>query len=354
MALVLDMSILPTPISDGKVEALCLSAALHDIPFLLRFLRPHLPRSAKVLHTLRACQTPFKDSLDLSIFVDSLEPSAITSVILVYTTRTPPSAEITLPAPLPPASCVEGRNVCFFTLSEPVALSMLKRVVCFDAQFDFAGIERCYRPLLAQIGRWVEEQPHPHPIKLLVDYDPCYHFAYTTLAPPSAPSSPPDPSLTVRPLPADEVTASLISSHWPYASPSTPPHIQSLLSHFGGVGAYRHDRLIAWAVRQMYGALGMVHVVKEERGKGVGKAVIVEVVRRESERRQRERTGGAEETGEVVDDWTPFCYINEGNESSVRLFTSVGFTSLFPVDWQAWTPIIAPAQPHSDTGRQEG
>ena len=328
-----------------KDEVPCLSAAPSDIPFLLRYLRPHLPRSAKVFHTLRSCQTAFSHNLDLSIFVDSFDPSRLTSVVLTYTTRPPLISDSSSPPPSPPPSCVEGRNVCFFTVQELVVLSMLKRLVCFDAQFEFAGIEQSYRPLLSQLSRWWEEQPHSPPVTFHIDYDPCRHFSYPALEPPPPSSSPPDPTLILCSLPSDEATASLISSHWPYSSPSTPPHIQSLLSHFGGVGAYRHGHLIAWTVRQLYGALGMVHVLKEERGKGVGRAVIAEVVRRELERRRREKKEGLMETGEVVDEWTPFCYINDGNDVSVKLFTSVGFTPEFPIDWQTWTPSTSSAHP---------
>jgi GNAT superfamily N-acetyltransferase len=338
------MASAPSPPQPSQYQSAC----IRDIPVLIDFLRPHLPRSSKVLHTLRTCQTSFYRHMDVSIFVDSLHSKALTTIVLTYATRneSPPSdscvATDATPSPLPPSSTA-GRNVCFFTLVEAVALAMLKEVVHYTAQFDFAGIDRSYRPLVTQLARWWEQQPHPLPVTVAVEYDPCQHFAYTAMRPPTpSPSPTASPSLTLTALPDDAATASLIASHWPYASASTPLLVQNLLTHFGGVGAYRDGRLVAWVVKQLYGAHGMVHVVKEERGKGVGRALIADMVRRELLRRQMEGGGSADQdSAEVVDEWTPFCYINDGNEASTRLFTAVGYKPHFDIDWMIWMPTTA-------------
>ena len=302
-------------------------------------------------HTLRSCQTPFAQELDLAILVDSLSPSSITTVLLNYTTRFPPTPPTsTPPSPTslrsspPTFSPSPGRNVTFFSTDPSQLFPLLQRYVNLTAQFDFAGVERHYRPLLTDLLTWWTQQPHPAPISIAQEYDPCYQYAYTSPLPPSPSPSPTHPPFTLSTLPADLPTATRIASHWPYSSPSTASLVRGLLSQFDSVGAWSEGgELIGWVVRQMYGALGMVHVRKEERGKGVGRAMIREVVRRQLEHRKRSggAVAGGTEGDEVVDECTPFCYINNINTASLRLFTSVGFIRQFEIDWVSWTPTPA-------------
>ena len=229
-----------------------------------------------------------------------------------------------------------------------VALLMLKRCVHFDAQFDFAGIERRYRPLVLDLQRWWEQLPRERAASVNLDYDPCHFFAYTSRRPPPPPSPSSSAStITVSRLLADSPTAALIASRWPYSTAATASHVEALLHHFGGVGAWRDGTLVGWAVRQSYGAWGMVHVIKEERGKGIGKALIRGVVRQALEQAQPgEAVGGQKDaqSGDdaVVDEYTPFCYINDDNTASLRLFASCGFVPLFDIDWIEWTPSLTP------------
>ena len=320
-------------------------------------------------HTLRSCQTPLLAHIDLAIIVNSVvPPSSLTTILLSYTTRfpahshpaSPPSSS---PSPAPSSSSSPspssspsfspspGRNVTFFSTSPSPLLPLLQRYVDFSAQFDFAGVERHYRPLLTDLLTWRMQQPHLPPISITQEYDPCGHYAYTSPLPP--PPTPPPPSINLSPLPADPATSALIASHWPYSSPTTSPLVHALLTHLdNSVGAWRdgdggekgRGEVVGWVVRQLYGAYGMVHVMKEERGKGVGRAMVREVVRRDLEWRKREGGGGLREQ---VDVDGVFCYINDDNVASQRLFASVGFTRLFDVDWVCCTPN--PAAPSDCT-----
>ena len=135
------------------------------------------------------------------------------------------------------------------------------------------------------------------------------------------------------------------------AGPGTAAFILRLLSVLQSWGAWRDGRLVGWAVRQAYGAIGMLHVLEEERGRGVGRQLLAfrrhHDVRGEAEGLGNSSAAAAagvshsEHGSERCDDFTPFCFINDWNDVSQRLFAAVGFRPVLQVDWLTWKPTAA-------------
>ena len=87
-----------------------------------------------------------------------------------------------------------------------------------------------------------------------------------------------------------------------------------------------------------------------ERRGGVGRQLIRSVVETAVEERQQRSAAAAHDgSGQAVevetdgrvrvyDEYTPFCYTNDSNAASRRLFESVGFEHRFDIDWIVWKP----------------
>lgn len=83
-----------------------------------------------------------------------------------------------------------------------------------------------------------------------------------------------------------------------------------------GLGIYKNDRLIAWAITHDDGAIGFLNVLKEHRGKGYGTDVTVAIIKR------------LLELGEV-----PFVHIEEENQGSMKLASKAGFRKDRRLHW---------------------
>jgi GNAT superfamily N-acetyltransferase len=338
--------------------------------------RAHLPRSSKTHHTLLACLTPLLPDLCPSVYANSLHPASLSTILLIYgdgnaaaykqqqqdqqehgTTAAllDPSSAVSRGHSQSPCSPHSGANVCFFSLDDATLTAMLQRYVDFSLEFDFAGIERRHvATLCPQLRSWWMQQHSD--VGVTLDHDACQQYAYLSSSPPRlvAASSSSSSSLSLSPLPATAEVASTIASHWRYAGPGTAAFILRLLSVLQSWGAWRDGRLVGWAVRQAYGAIGMVHVLEEERGRGVAKQLVAYAVNMMLDERRKASEAGAaaaggagdsEATSELCDDWTPFCFINDWNEISQRLFVAVGFKPVLQIDWLTWKPTTAqPAQ----------
>ena len=241
--------------------------------------RPHLPRCDKVFHTLRCALTPFRPHLHVSIYADSLCHDTLTTVLLVYgpaNARTVATQQPNSPQPAAIARCsptvdtptqpTDAYNVSFYTTRSSTARAMLQHYVDFTREVEFAGIERAHRTLVDDIKhRYEAHYTHQH---VELQYDPCNHWDYPFTVPPASSDASPAASSPVRiaRLPATIETGALIASHWHYSSPSTAAFVHNLLlaassepssPSAGSYGAYRNDQLVAWEVKQPYGAIGI-------------------------------------------------------------------------------------------------
>ena len=230
-----------------------------------------------MFHTLRCALTPFRPHLHLSIYANSLSHDSLTTVLIVYgpanahtvaaqqpekpqpATRHYHSATLDTPT-LPPAAY----NVSFHTTHPNTATAMLQHYVDFTREVEFAGVHRCHRTLVHSLRQWYEWQHADEVVEL--QYDPCNHWDYPYTTPPASSGSSPTscpPAARIARLPATLETGTLIASYWPYNSASTASLIHQLLvasmsssASDGSYGAYRDDQLVAWEVKQPYGAIG--------------------------------------------------------------------------------------------------
>ena len=321
--------------------------------------RLHLPHSDKVFHTLRCALTSFRPHLHISIYADSLSHDALTTVLIIYGPANALTVAAHQPSQLLPAVLhhhsptidaatlpqKDGYNVSFHTTRPSTALAMLQQYVDFTREVEFAGIQRCHRSLVDEVKVWYEALHADEQVGL--EYDACNHWDYPFALPPatSGTSSRTPSSLRIARLPATIETSAVIASHWPYSSPSTATMVHNLLlasstssASAGSYGAYRFDQLVAWEVKQPYGAIGMLHVQDSERRSGVGRQLIRAVVDIALHDRQQHSTAAADsscvkaspwlveaETNDervrVYDEYTPFCYTDRAQcavEAPVR------------------------------------
>eukprot|EP00043_Microstomoeca_roanoka_P024743 m.6613 g.6613 ORF g.6613 m.6613 type:complete len:335 (-) comp4868_c0_seq1:41-1045(-) len=138
------------------------------------------------------------------------------------------------------------------------------------------------------------------------------HFSPTAIERPSLP-----PGYTLGCLRAEH--AAYINEHWPYGrTPSTLAFIEHLIQHTANSCAFEESSgaLACWALRQPYGAIGMVHTEPDHRRKGLAKVVVHHL-------------------GEMIAAQSDvvFCYITDDNVASQAMFKSLGFVKTAPVDW---------------------
>ena len=354
-----------------------------------------------MFHTLRCALTPFRPHLHLSVYADAICHDALTTVLIVYgpaNARTVAAQQPGKPQPAAlhhvttaidsPTPRPDAYNVSFYTTRPSTAAAMLRRYVDLTRQLDFAGLQRYHRPLLDDVRRQYQAEHAGQHVEL--DYEPCNHWDYPFTVPLTSSSASPTASSRARiaRLPATLDTGALIASQWPYSSPHTASFIHSLLLAEHALqpsdvsyGAYRGDELVAWEVKQPYGAIGqcslaqaigcraqcdarrltrflvsvlsgMLHVKDSERRSGVARQLIQRVVEVAVAERMQPRAAAAHSGNDggqqqadtdgrvrVYDEHTPFCYTTDNNAASRRLFESLGFEYRFDVDWITWTPL---------------
>ncbi|KAL0483202.1 hypothetical protein AKO1_014846 [Acrasis kona] len=155
-----------------------------------------------------------------------------------------------------------------------------------------------------------------HSCNFTFEASPCLLYVYNTnIAQPSV-HIPQD--VIVKKLSVTD--AQLVNSRWTYGSEHTLSYVQFLCEHRPTIGIYVDvngtTQLVAWALVQEYGAIGMVYVEPEYRGKSFSKILVTNL-------------------GEKLleDGSTPFCYIYHKNDLSKYLFKSLGYEEKATSDW---------------------
>lgn len=78
-----------------------------------------------------------------------------------------------------------------------------------------------------------------------------------------------------------------------------------------GVFCKKTDGLLGWCLRATYGGIGFLHIKDEARGKGYAQLLTRQITKKM-----------------VEFSVEPFALIRNPNETSIRIFTAVGFTSV--------------------------
>ncbi|KAL1122395.1 hypothetical protein AAG570_003799 [Ranatra chinensis] len=130
--------------------------------------------------------------------------------------------------------------------------------------------------------------------------------------------------LTVRRLPEGVTLRALDRGHvqqindlYPYRYPGSEEIMESSITLNGGLGAFRGDSLLSWAMASFYLGLGVVQTLKEERNRGLGEYVVRETTRMMAEKLH-----------------VP-VHLNvvEGNRTALRFFHRLGFHQLYTSTW---------------------
>jgi ribosomal protein S18 acetylase RimI-like enzyme len=243
-------------------------------------------------------------------------------------------------------------------------------------RIEFAGILKRYRGLYEQLAAEADRVLSSTRQKVNLHYYPCYQYVLVSDNDLPASCNLPNKTqelfenqlLRLEPLTTSQSIIDGIVRDWPYSSPTTPRHLSELLpspknipsphectrpttsrdqeTEVAGLrniqgsafGIFTEtDKMIAWCVRQSYGALGMVHVDPEWRRMGIGERVVWECCN--SLLSFRKVFGHTEKLNseEIFDVFSPYCYIIDTNVPSMKMFTKLGFKQFDEVDWCTWT-----------------
>ena len=149
--------------------------------------------------------------------------------------------------------------------------------------------------------------------------------AATTAAAAAAASSPSSsacaaattvPSIEVGPLREEHVD--LVVSQWPWASPSAPALIRSLIRDLITRCVFVQGVPACWCLQTRYGVLGMLHTQEPYRSRGLASLCIESFV---SAILHKEPT------------LSPYAVITDGNLASERTFTKRGWEMTHPLMW---------------------
>lgn len=110
--------------------------------------------------------------------------------------------------------------------------------------------------------------------------------------------------------------ADIIDEVWPHKFPGSKEMLVKQITFNFGLGVFRGDDLLSWAIHFFYGGIGAVQTLESEKRKGYGKAVVEAITKK---------------LGELQND----VHLNvvEGNESGEAFFKSLGFRLAFHSQW---------------------
>ena len=117
--------------------------------------------------------------------------------------------------------------------------------------------------------------------------------------------------------------APLVYEHWPYKSCTTVDYVANEIDRLPSAGVFLKDgdRLVSWVMEHPPSGTSRLHTLEQYRRCGYGRLAVLYFSKRSAQAGRQ-----------------PFANIVVGNESSVRLFRSMGFrfwggvqtTGLFP------------------------
>ncbi|XP_014294524.1 uncharacterized protein [Halyomorpha halys] len=110
--------------------------------------------------------------------------------------------------------------------------------------------------------------------------------------------------------------AELVNKEWPHNYPGSQAMIERQLEFNFGLGVFRGDHLLSWAVHFFYGGVGAVQTLKSEGRKGYAKAVVQAI---------------SKKLGEMEID----VHLNVvvGNEPAEAFFKALGFEIAYNCEW---------------------
>ena len=104
--------------------------------------------------------------------------------------------------------------------------------------------------------------------------------------------------------------AQILNAHWQFAGVGTLRYIIDHIENFPCLGVKdKDDRLVAWELSYFTGAMGMLYVMEEHRGKGLAKFIICKLARK------------LLQLGRNV-----YCFVEDTNEISLNLHKKCGFS----------------------------
>ncbi|CAH1394551.1 unnamed protein product [Nezara viridula] len=108
----------------------------------------------------------------------------------------------------------------------------------------------------------------------------------------------------------------IIDIEWPHSFPGSKQMLERQIRYNFGLGVFRGDDLLSWAIQFYYGGIGAVQTLENEKRKGYGKAVVEAMTKK---------------LGEMQKD--VHLNIVEGNETSEAFFKSLGFRFAYDSHW---------------------
>ncbi|GFN83552.1 glycine n-acyltransferase [Plakobranchus ocellatus] len=108
-----------------------------------------------------------------------------------------------------------------------------------------------------------------------------------------------------------------VMSTWPHSRNGSRTYIQEMLRRFPSIGLFdKNNECIRLEIGNEYGAMGMLHVREEFRGRGLGKVITSQLAQKY-----------------FCDDLPVVAMTIKSNEASLRMHTSIGFRVMGEVDW---------------------
>ncbi|XP_041645978.1 glycine N-acyltransferase-like protein 3 [Cheilinus undulatus] len=195
------------------------------------------------------------------------------------------------------------KKVSYYSMDEQVLRKMLadENVIDWHTYFLIGGFDLSHAPILKEVSA-----------KKNVNSRCCSldHLMYlpdiSCLVAPEV-----DSDLESRISSLDLSHTELVNKHWKFGG--NQKSIMKIKNHISNFSSCcitdDHGQPVSWILEYDYGAIGMLFTLPEHRGKGYAKVLICSMARRLH-----------------VDRYPVYCFIEEDNALSYRIFKSLGFT----------------------------
>lgn len=117
-------------------------------------------------------------------------------------------------------------------------------------------------------------------------------------------------SLSLKMSSLNESHIALVNNTWKFGNEHSIRMVRNMILNFPSCCVLdSDDQPVAWILTYTYGAMGMLYTIPEHRRKGYAKALVTIMSRRL-----------------YSQGYPVYCYIEEENQVSYKLFTNLGFT----------------------------